>query len=99
MVHLTSRRFEPRSAADIRVKVHANSPTVRLTVNGADLGTHKVRNHVASWPTVSLALGRNIVVAEGGAGERAQRDEVTWTRLALAAHRAAAGDGAAGAVT
>jgi beta-galactosidase len=83
VVYLTGRRFEPRTASDITVKVYANSDTVRLTVNGADLGTHSVHNHVASWPAVPLAIGSNTVVAEGGAGDRARRDEVVWTRVPL----------------
>jgi beta-galactosidase len=58
----------------VTVKVYANVPSVSLTLNGRNLGSAPVVDHVATWP-VTLAPGVNRLAVEGGGA----RDAVTWT--------------------
>ena len=73
MVHITSRRAAARRAAGVTVKVYANVPAVSLRLNGRDLGTAPVLDHIATWP-VTLAPGVNHIAVEAGGA----RDAVTW---------------------
>ena len=80
MAHVTSRRFTTRTTAKADVKVYSNAATLRLALNGADLGERPVVDHVALWPAVALTEGENrLTVTDAGV----VRDEVVWTyRLA-----------------
>jgi beta-galactosidase len=75
-VHITGRRFEPRTGPTIDVKVYSNAPTVSLTVNGQALPDRISEDHIFLWPGVPLQPGANRVEAAAGAS----RDTVTWTR-------------------
>ncbi len=75
MVRIASRRATTRTTAAVAVKVYANTPSVRLRLNGRDLGVAAVVDHVAAWPAVTLAKGDNRVEVEGGGA----RDAVIWT--------------------
>jgi beta-galactosidase len=75
MVHITSRRAVTRTTAAVAVKVYANTPSVRLRLNGRDLGAAMVVDHVAAWPAVTLIPGPNRIEVEGAEA----RDAVTWT--------------------
>ncbi len=74
MAYITSRRAVVRDTAAVTVKVYANVPSVSLTLNGRNLGSAPVVDHVATWP-VTLAPGVNRLAVEGGGA----RDAVTWT--------------------
>jgi beta-galactosidase len=73
MVYITSRRAVRRTAADTEVKVYSNQASVRLRVNGVDLGERAVEGHIARWP-VHLAPGANRIEVQAGA----QLDSVEW---------------------
>ena len=45
--------------------MYSNQPTVRLNVNGVDLGERAVEGHIARWQ-VKLAPGANRVEAKAG---------------------------------
>ena len=78
MVHIASRRDATRTTAAVALKVYANTSSVRLRVNGRDLGAVAVADHVATWPAVTLVPGANRIEVEGGG----VRDAVTWTYIA-----------------
>jgi len=73
MLYLTSRRAVQRTVADAEVKVYSNQPSVRLRVNGVDLGERAVDGHIARWK-VRLAPGANRIEARAGA----LADDVEW---------------------
>jgi beta-galactosidase len=77
MAYITSRRAAVRDTAAVTVKVYANVPSVSLSLNGPDLGSAPVVDHVAIWP-VALVPGVNQIAVEGGG----VRDAVTWTLVA-----------------
>ncbi|GAB3454046.1 glycoside hydrolase family 2 TIM barrel-domain containing protein [Massilia terrae] len=73
MVHITSRRLAQRSDSAVQLKVYSNQASVRLRVNGADLGEQPVSGHIAAWP---LRLGEGINRIEVVAGTA--HDAVEW---------------------
>jgi hypothetical protein len=80
VVHVTSRRFNPRKIEKIDVKVYSNMDQVELTVSGRPLGSKKSNNHIYVWEDVELALGDNQVIAIGRRDGRTVSDVVTWVR-------------------
>jgi beta-galactosidase len=79
MVYITSRRYVVRNAAGADIKIYSNQPSVSLRLNGADLGTHTVEDHVATWHA-DLAAGRNRIEAVTAAVS----DTVEWVYQPLA---------------
>lgn len=76
MAYVTSRRFTVRTTARVDVKVYSNATSLRLVLNGADLGERPVVDHVALWPAVALTEGENrLTVTDAGV----VRDELVWT--------------------
>lgn len=73
MVYITSRRLAQRSDSAVQLKVYSNQASVRLRVNGADLGEQPVSGHIAAWP---LRLGEGINRIEVVAGTA--HDAVEW---------------------
>jgi beta-galactosidase len=81
VVHITSRRFEPRTTPTIDVKVYSNLERVSLTVNGAALPELTASDRLFRWTAVALQPGANVVEARGtDASGAAVTDSVTWTR-------------------
>jgi beta-galactosidase len=81
LVHITSRRFEPRTTPTIDVKVYSNLERVSLTVNGAVLPEQAASDHLFRWAAVPLQPGANVVEARGSdASGAVVSDSVTWTR-------------------
>jgi beta-galactosidase len=80
-VHITSRRFEPRTSSSIDVKVYSNLPSIALYVNGTLLGEQSSSDHIFRWPAVALVSGANTVEARAhdAAGATAADDSVVWT--------------------
>ncbi|MCE3261075.1 MAG: glycoside hydrolase family 2 [Pseudoduganella sp.] len=74
MVHITSRRHTLRTAAQAQVKVYSNQASVRLRLNGVDLGERPVTGHKAAWQ-VQLAEGANRLEVSAGAAS----DTAEWT--------------------
>jgi hypothetical protein len=72
MAYITSRRHTERKTADAEIKVYSNQPTASLRLNGAELGTRPVVDHIATWQ-VRLAEGANrLDVSAGAATDSAQ---------------------------
>lgn len=74
MLHLCDSRFVYRRTDEVRVKVYSNVRRVRLSVNGADVGSTAVNDHVASWPRIRLQPGANVITVRSGS----LSDTVTW---------------------
>lgn len=86
VVHITSRRFEPRMTELVDVKVYSNAERVTLRVNGAELDALSAPDHLFRWPSVRLVPGPNTVeaVARDAAGAELGTDSVVWTLEASA---------------
>ncbi len=78
VVHITARRFNQRTQAQTRIKVYSNAPSVRLTMNGASLGTVPCPDRVCVLDDVTLSPGNNRVVAEADFEGRSVTDAVMW---------------------
>ncbi len=81
MVYITSRRFTPRGAGLVPLKVYSNCDTVELVLNGHSLGRRSNGNHVMLWEQVPLPVGQVEVHAIGTRGDRTVTDACTWTVL------------------
>ncbi len=80
VLHITSRRFEPRLTPTIDVKVYSNLTQVQLSVNGQPVVGESPARHVYLFADVPLRMGQNEVRASALSGESPVTDTVTWTR-------------------
>jgi beta-galactosidase len=78
MVHLTSRRFTPRTSAKTDVKVYSNCAAVELCLDGHSLGTRPVEDHVARFDEVTLSPGKNRLEAFARTRGIEVRDVCEW---------------------
>lgn len=77
-VHITSRRFTPRSESVAPVKVYSNCEEVELRVNGNSLGSKKSDDHIFLWPDVKLASGASQIHAVGTKAGKEYSDSCQW---------------------
>jgi beta-galactosidase len=78
-VYITGRRFNPRAAAAMDVKVYSNLDSVTLTVNGTALPAQAAADHIFVFTAVTLSAGANQVDALATRGATTATDTVTWT--------------------
>ncbi len=79
MVCITSRRFAERSRREVPVKVYSNAESVRLTVNGKDMGEVRPDEQKrAIWPAVTLKAGRNTIKATCTVDGKEYSDTCVW---------------------
>jgi beta-galactosidase len=69
MVHVCGARFADRAPGQRDVTVVTNGELVTLLVNGAEAGTRRAENHVAVFPEVALAEGKNTITARTAGAE------------------------------
>jgi beta-galactosidase len=80
VVHITSKRFNPRPSGPSAVKVYSNCDSVELFLAGSSLGrTAADGTGIFAWPSVRLREGENHVRASGEMNGRTCVDEVTWS--------------------
>jgi beta-galactosidase len=75
VLHIASRRFSPRPAGTVAVKVYSNAREATLVLNGRTVGTVPVVDRVATWPEVTLLPGRATLQVHD---ERGLSDRVDW---------------------
>jgi beta-galactosidase len=80
-VHLTGKRFTPRSEGQTEVKVYSSCDEAELWQNGRSLGVQHVDDHIARWSNVELSPGENRIDVTGRCrGENIEvRDSCVWT--------------------
>ncbi len=80
MVYITSRRFAERCRRVVPVKVYSNAESVRLSVNGRDMGSVRPDEQKrALWPDVTLEPGENTITATCTVGGKEYSDSCVWT--------------------
>jgi beta-galactosidase len=80
MAHLASRRAVQRTQAHTAVEVFSNCATVELFRNGQSLGVVPPDAiHVARWPDVTLAPGKNTLLAIARSRGKEIKDTCDWT--------------------
>ena len=81
-VRITGRRYVDRAYPVTEVRVYSNAASTELVVNGRSAGAMTdCPLKVCVWKDVRLAVGDNLVVAKGRAGQTLTEDRLTW-RLA-----------------
>ena len=79
MVHITARRFTPRTNAVTRVKIYSNAPGVLIRHNGKDVATVTPDEiGVARLPELRLEPGRNTIEAIAVVNGTPVRDSCAW---------------------
>jgi beta-galactosidase len=81
MVYLTSRRFTPRPAGPVDVKVYSNCETLTLFVNGVSCGEQAPSGHRSVWSGIVLRPGSNLLRVVGRRGGRTVDDLCEWTGI------------------
>lgn len=84
VLYITARRFVERPDPVTDVKIYSNADSVRLVVNGRDLGSRSCPDRICLWPGVTLAAGANDVVAQARFGTTTLSDRVAWRAPAAA---------------
>ena len=80
VLHLTSSRWTNRPAAATEVKVYANTEAPTVYLNGTLVGTMVSRGYgVWVWPSLTLAVGQNVVSVVATKNGLTYSDTVTWT--------------------
>ncbi|HEU0284048.1 MAG TPA: glycoside hydrolase family 2 TIM barrel-domain containing protein [Sphingomicrobium sp.] len=78
VVHITSRRFVERTAADTSIKVYSNASRIALGLNGKPMGDVACADRVCLLPNVRLVPGANVVEANAAFPSGTVRDRVEW---------------------
>jgi beta-galactosidase len=84
VLHITSRRFTPRTNPLTAVRIYSNAGEVELHLNGVSLGTKSSTSRVFVWPGVALRDGRNVVEAHARVAECELVDRCEWVCTAAA---------------
>ena len=79
MLHITNRRFTPRTEPTTTIKIYSNAENVELRLNGNSLGSVRSSDHIFMWPNVRLQPGENRVTARAEFNGIELSDECTWT--------------------
>ena len=77
MVHLTSKRFEPRPAGRTYFKVYSNCASVELLLDGKLLGRKSNEGNIFLWEE-TVPPGSHLVLARGVGRGEAVVDTCTW---------------------
>jgi len=78
VIHITSRRFNPRPSGSADIKVYSNCDTVELRLNGHSRGSKTNDDHVFVFPDCFLREGNNTVAAIGTRNGQTFEDDVTF---------------------
>jgi beta-galactosidase len=81
MVHICSRRFDPRTRQSIDLKVYSNLPELTARLNGVALADPERDGVIWIWKKCRLATGPNVVQVTGTKNGEEVRDQVEWNIL------------------
>ncbi|MGA3068103.1 MAG: glycoside hydrolase family 2 TIM barrel-domain containing protein [Tepidisphaeraceae bacterium] len=81
-VYITSRRFTPRPAGNVQIKIYSNCLTVQLFLNGRSLGPRTGSDDVFIWQNVPLSPGQDNIRAIAEFQSNTYQDFCQWTVLA-----------------
>ena len=81
MVHVTGKRFSPRSAGPSEIKVYSNCDSVEVSLNGSSLGWQAGEDCSYVWQDVILPPGRNTITARGVSGGKSIVDACVISAL------------------
>jgi beta-galactosidase len=82
VTYITGRRYVDRAYAVTDVKVYSNADSVRLSVNGAPVGTmpaDRCEQRTCVFERIRLGPGANAVTAVGDHGGKSVTDTVVWS--------------------
>ena len=78
-VHITSRRFTPRSKCPEYIKVYSNCNYVELFINGVSRGIKTSSDHIFLWEDyLALRVGDNEIMAVGTSDGTEHIDSCNW---------------------
>lgn len=77
-LYITSRRFTERHSLRLPVKIYSSASDVTLTINGKTMGTKSCPNHIFEWTDLTMAEGKNFIVATATENGKMLRDSVCW---------------------
>lgn len=63
MIHITGRRYSPRPAGSVDLKVYSNCDYVELILNGVSAGTKTSIDKIFIWTACQLKTGKNEILA------------------------------------
>lgn len=75
-LHINGRRHENRPYPVATISVYSNARSVRLTVNGKNLGSQPCPERICTWPVVPLASGANTLRASTRIDGRTIHDQI-----------------------
>ncbi|TWB17059.1 glycoside hydrolase family 2 TIM barrel-domain containing protein [Nitrospirillum bahiense] len=78
VLHLNGRRYVDRAYPVTDIQAYSNAASVRLSLNGRDLGTALCPDHICRWPAVHLDAGDNVLTATADIKGQAVSDSITW---------------------
>jgi beta-galactosidase len=78
MVHITEKRFTPRPAGRVTVKVYSNCESVELVVDGKSLGAKQSLDRRFLWDNVVLSEGTQMLTAHAFEGGKTISDTCAW---------------------
>ena len=78
MVHITEKRFTPRPAGRVTVKVYSNCESVELLVDGKSLGTKESKDRIFLWDDVNLAGRTHVLATRAFDGSTVVTDSCVW---------------------
>jgi beta-galactosidase len=82
VIHITSRRYNPRPAGESTIKVYSNAGNVTLTVAGKSHGVGSTFGVVHTWERVALTPGKVEVVASAMINGATVTDTCIWNVIA-----------------
>jgi len=78
VLHITSRRYNPRPTGPATVKVYSNAETVNLSLNGRPLGPGTRDGVIHLWDPIELPPGPAQLEATARMDGEAYSDRITW---------------------
>lgn len=79
VLHITGRRYVDRAYPVSDIRLYSNAASVRVSVNGRDLGTRPCPGRICVFERVALDAGANRIEARAEIGGKTLSDAIEWT--------------------